>query len=70
MTKKPSYSKLKNKVKNLKTRLGRLKKIEKNLRKREIEHQTLIRTYPVWCIERTLTGRQWLSVDASVFVGI
>jgi len=59
MTKKPSYSKLKNKVKKLKARLDELKKIEKNLRKREVEHQTLTqnipgmvyRAYPDWSAE-------------------
>ncbi len=46
MTNKPSYSKLKNKVKKLKIRLGELKEIEKKLRKSEVAFQALIQSLP------------------------
>ncbi len=46
MSKKPGTDKLKRKIKKLKKRLGELKEIEKALRNRELEHQTLIQNIP------------------------
>ena len=77
MTKRPGTDKLKRKVKKLKTRLGELKEIEKALRKRELEHQTLIqnisgmvyRANPDWSAEvvsgcKRLCGYSVVEVNA------